>query len=807
MRRCYLFILLIISSFPAIAQYADTGQGKLKEHIWWFDWNGFTLTNGASKTFNTRDGLTITITFSAVSGPQPLPSVMNTWGGAVLHFLFDFTNPLIEPALLVQNQTQNSAFTMKVDVTRNGLPTPFTFCAADAEASVIEEQTTFITTGGNWKTIQFYRNSNKISNPVTGCGTQTIVVTDTYHSNASNAAIPIGQNPLMATDAPSTGTLSVEVHMDKTLRGGMAVAFGILTPADRGDLPASYGYAAHAISYTAMNSCNYDTPLPDIMQDDRLKLGAVLPDADNVNDVDDNTVGVDEDAITVFPDYDRSGSYTINVPLTNTTGVPAYLSGWFDFNRNQQFDANEFASVTVPPVATTARLTWTGIPDKPVTGNTLYFGFRFRLSSSPMPNATGIADNGEVEDYLVRLKWSCDPLIVNRTNINICAGKTFQLEATGYPYYKWYPSDSLSAVNIPNPVANPTLTTTYTVTGTDGDCTASVDVNINVNPIPRLKMSVDTMICSGDTTQISATADIPVTYRWLPEETMTNPYIANPGAFPIVATRYVATATSNTGCISQDSILVIMYYINISVTAHPSQICKGDTTVLRASGGNVFEWLDVNNTVLGNRKELVVKPAETTTYKVIIKDSFCDDSQTLTTPVFVKPSPVSHITYASPVDCTHPETRLTASGGVSYVWKAANGIENLNVSDPLVKPTVPTTYHVLVKSMNGCETHDSIAVPVDLTTALSSFPMASAFSPNGDGKNDCLGFKYWGASAVDFNIYNRWGELVFHSTSLNACWDGTFKGQPQPVGTYVYAIRAKTLCGEGERKGTVVLIR
>jgi gliding motility-associated-like protein len=176
-------------------------------------------------------------------------------------------------------------------------------------------------------------------------------------------------------------------------------------------------------------------------------------------------------------------------------------------------------------------------------------------------------------------------------------------------------------------------------------------------------------------------------------------------------------------------------------------------------------------------------------------------------PVIVNPAPVTAVKYANPIDCTHPETKLTASGGVQYIWEAAAGIKDLSIPDPVVRPAIPTTYHVQVINANGCGSIDSVTVPVNTTTALSSFPMASAFTPNGDGKNDCFGFKYWGAVTVDFNIFNRWGELVFHSTTLETCWDGTYKGELQPIGTYVYIIRAKTLCGDGERKGTVVLLR
>lgn len=84
----------------------------------------------------------------------------------------------------------------------------------------------------------------------------------------------------------------------------------------------------------------------------------------------------------------------------------------------------------------------------------------------------------------------------------------------------------------------------------------------------------------------------------------------------------------------------------------------------------------------------------------------------------------------------------------------------------------------------------------------------NAFTPNYDGLNDCYGVSRWPfASSFEMNIYNRWGELIFRTTDIHACWDGKLKGKDQPVGAYVYWIRATTNCGPTFIKGTFLLIR
>ena len=99
-------------------------------------------------------------------------------------------------------------------------------------------------------------------------------------------------------------------------------------------------------------------------------------------------------------------------------------------------------------------------------------------------------------------------------------------------------------------------------------------------------------------------------------------------------------------------------------------------------------------------------------------------------------------------------------------------------------------------------------VDVNSTPSDKDFPVANAFTPNGDGKNDCFGVSKWGqVSNLKFAIYNRWGQLVFETTQITDCWDGRVNGTLQTTAGFVYIISANTLCGRVERKGMVMLIR
>lgn len=88
--------------------------------------------------------------------------------------------------------------------------------------------------------------------------------------------------------------------------------------------------------------------------------------------------------------------------------------------------------------------------------------------------------------------------------------------------------------------------------------------------------------------------------------------------------------------------------------------------------------------------------------------------------------------------------------------------------------------------------------------------MATAFTPNGDGLNDCYGISQKIKDSlpfIDLAIFDRWGNKVFYSTVESNCWDGTYKGHPADIGNYVYYLRERTDCGYGLKTGYVVLIR
>jgi gliding motility-associated-like protein len=175
--------------------------------------------------------------------------------------------------------------------------------------------------------------------------------------------------------------------------------------------------------------------------------------------------------------------------------------------------------------------------------------------------------------------------------------------------------------------------------------------------------------------------------------------------------------------------------------------------------------------------------------------------------ISANPNPLIQVEKSHDIDCTTPVTELYATGAVYYTWTPVKGLDDAASAHPSVSIDSTTTYIVKGEDSTGCAAYSQITVKVS-TQGKPEFVLPNAFTPNGDGHNDCFGVRNWGDVDVEeFSIFNREGQLLFTTRSRAGCWDGTFKGSPQPPGVYIYVIRAKSFCCPILRTGTVILVR
>ncbi|MFH1321132.1 MAG: PKD domain-containing protein [Bacteroidota bacterium] len=150
--------------------------------------------------------------------------------------------------------------------------------------------------------------------------------------------------------------------------------------------------------------------------------------------------------------------------------------------------------------------------------------------------------------------------------------------------------------------------------------------------------------------------------------------------------------------------------------------------------------------------------------------------------------------------------QLFAVGAAGYEWYPADVLDNDTIPYPVATPLETTDFIVTGTSSDGCRNKDSVTVHV--VDPLVAVP--NAFTPNNDGENDVLYLLTVGFNKlIEFKIFNRWGQVVFETQDLTGGWDGTFKGEPQEIGKYVYYyIVEETLSGKTQDgNGEVILLR
>jgi gliding motility-associated-like protein len=148
---------------------------------------------------------------------------------------------------------------------------------------------------------------------------------------------------------------------------------------------------------------------------------------------------------------------------------------------------------------------------------------------------------------------------------------------------------------------------------------------------------------------------------------------------------------------------------------------------------------------------------------------------------------------------------LHTNGNGTIAWSPHSSLSCTACDEPIATPAVTTTYTATNYLDNGCQVSDQFTVVV-LNDAVVMMP--NAFTPNGDGLNDYYGPIGKVPEGYRLQLFNRNGEIVFKSSSIDQRWNGTYKGQPQPTSVFIYMIDYKDLQNHShQQKGTFMLIR
>jgi gliding motility-associated-like protein len=156
--------------------------------------------------------------------------------------------------------------------------------------------------------------------------------------------------------------------------------------------------------------------------------------------------------------------------------------------------------------------------------------------------------------------------------------------------------------------------------------------------------------------------------------------------------------------------------------------------------------------------------------------------------------------------CEYDTAKITLPANfTNYSWLPfSNSMQSGNIL--LLFPTSTTIYTINAQSHNNCFITDTVQIKKKDCYGSMYFP--TAFSPNGDAKNDTYKPGAIGIlQSYSLIIYNRYGNMVFHTNDINKGWDGKYQNKVQTGGyTWIctYTFRSRQ---QQTESGSFILLR
>ncbi|MEO7310884.1 MAG: PKD domain-containing protein [Chitinophagaceae bacterium] len=400
----------------------------------------------------------------------------------------------------------------------------------------------------------------------------------------------------------------------------------------------------------------------------------------------------------------------------------------------------------------------------------------------------------------------------------ICAIDTLQLHATGIGNFTWTPTTRMINPTSADPFVNPQVTTTYQVLLNDRGCLATDSIKVNVLPFITVDAGPDTTICLTDNVTLRPNSQA-LSYRWTPTATLTNPNTKNPVAKPIaVTTTYSVTA--NLGkCQDRDSVTITAVPYPKADAGPDTSICfTGKATLTGTAIGSAHTWTPAS--LVSNPNGLVTDafPKADTWFIFSVTDVLgCPKPAKDSVLVKVVPEVKVFAGNDTTVVIGQPLVFNASASAFAtiYRWSPVNGLNNPTLLQPTLIMTpgfLPVgrdtiSYMLTATSPEGCTASDIIIVKLFRVPPTIFVP--TAFTPNSDGRNDIIKPILAGISRLDFfRVYNRYGQLVFQTSSIDKGWDGRINGNLQGTAAFVYTAQAVDYNGITIKvKGLFTLIR
>ncbi len=311
--------------------------------------------------------------------------------------------------------------------------------------------------------------------------------------------------------------------------------------------------------------------------------------------------------------------------------------------------------------------------------------------------------------------------------------------------------------------------------------------------------------CEGANTTLETDTIEGAVYDWINQGVVLQSGSQNTFVFSVTSTdTVIVQATDTLGCVGSDSFYVIpvpppdFNTFDTTVCSNITLIINGNPNNVIDSAASTFIWYR-DGVLLHDSSSIVIADVPGT-YVITYELGECSVNDT---------SVIAHIPAPTPQIerevkyCDETDNTVTISGDPSYTifW---SGFFSSQVSQ---QADTAGMYYLTHTSTNGCQSSDSIEVRDVCPPRL--------FVPDGMIVNGGTthGMGVTGAHFVNYNltIFNRWGEVIFHSTDPHEVWDGYYLGEPMPSGVYAYIVTyegdEEEFKGPYSQEGSITVVR
>lgn len=363
----------------------------------------------------------------------------------------------------------------------------------------------------------------------------------------------------------------------------------------------------------------------------------------------------------------------------------------------------------------------------------------------------------------------------NLSDTAFCKGSDVVIDASSLGLsYSWFNNTTTASLEIDS-AGN------YWVEVFDGNCITHYDFVVNEIVYPMALLIGADSVCEGDQISVWISGDSATTsYNWIgttdlginsgqnTDSILVEGINANANANASLQLIYLNSCGEDT--LSKEIYIASSPIVNLG---NDTVLCTGTFITLNAGLGNyIYEWSTTETTPS-------IQTNQAGTYWVKVSDWNCSSWDSI---IITESESIDISLGNDTIICTGENITIgdLNNSNVSYLWSSGENSAQLSISDSGL-------YWLMGTSLSGCGS-DVDSMYLSLEDCNNYIYIPNSFSPNGDGINDIFIPKGIGIEDFSMQIYNRWGQLIFSTHSLDKGWDGKLNGTILMQEVYNYKI-------------------